>query len=356
MGGMGTGVDGMRTSLTKFVGGALGALLMVASPAVAQERLQPRPKGEPIFFHWLNPKAPKDRVILEYWSKVKANKATPAEMLDLGTMLYRRGFSGDAIKIYHRTAKAYPNLAEPWFLAGLVEHQRDHLKAARSNYKRCLKLLTGNGWCNFYMGLVEEQLGDPFDAMHYYDRAFHFDPDLANPKVNPEVLKSRLQLGAYVRHLNQEQFAGNMPIHFFEAHGPQGFRLSSAAQRRRALEKPVGAVHRPRKLARPHKARVRRRPAHSRKKPGTHAKGFTPKFVVKGVPAPTPNPNRMPWGSSWKPSKKVQPKTPPKKRSMSLSKVAHPVVPRRSKKRLSTSGKIRHVRPAPPTPTPAPKR
>ncbi len=310
----------MRRNATTVLAVVLGVLFVIVPPAAAQERLQPRPKGEPIFLHWLNPKVPRDRVILEYWSKVKAHKASAAEMLDLGTMLYEHGFSQDAIRIYHRAGKAYPKLAEPWFLAGLVEHQRGHLRAARRNYRHCLKVLTGNGWCNFYMGLAEEQLGDPFDAMHFYDRAFRFDPGLADPKVNPEILMSKLQVGALVRHLDQERFAGNMPVHFFEAHGPQGFKSGPvvSAKRRRALETPHGAAHAPKKTARPRRARGHRqrsvhtihplRKAHS-KKPAAHARGFRPKYVVKvapGKPTPTPNPNRMPWGSAWRPSRKTK--------------------------------------------------
>ena len=330
----------MRTSMMRCLAVALGALFVMAAPAVAQETLQPRPKGEPIFLHWLNPKIPGDRVILEYWSKVKAHKASPAEMLDLGTMLYKHGFSRDAVRIYHRTGKAYPTLAEPWFLAGLVEHEGNHLKAARRNYKRCLKILTGNGWCNFYMGLVDEQLGHPFDAMHFYDQAFRFDPDLANPKVNPEVLKSKLQLGAFVRRLNQEQFASNMPMKYYEPHRLHVFKSgrTASARRRRALETPYGVVHKPKRLRRPKKgvarpARTERRgrtravtahphaaatpgkAASAGMKPPARAKECKPRFTVKTAspkPTPTLNPNRMPWGTAWRPPKKTPKVVPPK--------------------------------------------
>lgn len=328
----------MRISMTRCLAAALGALVVMASPAVAQEKLQPRPEGAPVFFHWLNTKNPGDRAIVEYWSKVKAHKASAAEMLDLGTMLYKHGFPEDAIKMYHETAKTYPNLAEPWFLAGLVEHERSHFKAARRNYKRCLKILTGNGWCNFYMGLVEEQLGDPFDAMHFYNRAFRFDPDLANPKINPEVLKSRLQLGALVRHLNREQFAEHMPMKYYESRGLQEFKsgLTPSARRRRALERSHGVVHKPKKIerrrkveapvrhpaVRPHRSRRATPTARTKalekahaKSEAAHAKEFEPRFTVKTVPpkpVPTPNPNRMPWGSSWRPPKKTPKAQPPK--------------------------------------------
>ncbi len=275
---------------------ALGlTAVAAAAPGAAGGRdvLQPRAKGDPIFVRWLKPDDPRDRAILRSWRRVKAGKASGAEMTELGTLLFERGFATDAVRMYERAGRADPDLAEPWLLAGLVEHGRGRLKAARREYRRCLKVRTGNGWCNFYMGLVEEQLGHPTKAMHYYERAFRFSPGLSDPGVNPEVLESKLQLGALVRRLNRDRFTQNMPPVSIEPH--RIYAAESAGTRRR----PPRAVARPAPAAR--KA-APRRPARRPHRPVVQIQGPTPR------PTPTPDYAHSPWGSSWNPKQK-----PPKK-------------------------------------------
>jgi tetratricopeptide (TPR) repeat protein len=97
-----------------------------------------------------------------------------------------------------------------------VEHSEGNLDNAQQAYKRCLKKLTGHGWCNFYLGLLEEQLGHSTDAMYHYRRAFKFAPELADPKVNPEVLASNLVLGVYLQDQERRRFKNTLPMPYLE--------------------------------------------------------------------------------------------------------------------------------------------
>jgi tetratricopeptide (TPR) repeat protein len=263
-------------------------------------------KGEPIFLRWLNPADPGDQAIRVYWERAEAGRASADELVDLGTMLYHRGFPKDAIRIYRRAAKADPKLAEPWFRIGLVEHSQGRLRAARKAYRHCLKVLTGHGWCNFYMGLASEKSGHGSSAVYYYRRAFRFAPELADPHVNPEVLSSRLAVPVAVRHLDQETFKSNLPMAYLKPDEVAAARGETPTPRAQApvAQKPAAGAP---AAAKPHPAKASRRAQPKIKirrptpRPGEISKsrapaprydgGWPPRRVGSPTATPTPMPS-----------------------------------------------------------------
>lgn len=168
--------------------------------------------NDPIFVKWLVIDDPGDETIRAYWQMAESEELGAKELVDLGTMLFYRGWSNDAVTYFHQALDIDPELSEAWFRIGLVKHQGGDLSGAESAYKKCLKKQSGHGWANFYLGLLEETMGKPAAAMEHYQTAFERAPELANPKVNPEILSSRLQLGALVRHFDSERFERYMPM------------------------------------------------------------------------------------------------------------------------------------------------
>ncbi len=172
--------------------------------------------GEPMFVRWLVADDPGDETLRNYWERAERNELEAPALVDLGTMLFYRGYPKDAVRFYRRALDLDPDLYEAWFRIGLAEHSQGELDNARQAYKRCLKKLTGHGWCNFYLGLLEEELGHGSNALHYYRRAFKFAPELANPKVNPEILSSDLALGAHLMMYGQRRFDATLPMRYME--------------------------------------------------------------------------------------------------------------------------------------------
>jgi hypothetical protein len=172
--------------------------------------------NDPIFVKWLVIDDPGDETIRTYWERAEAGELSPEALVDLGTMLFYRGWPGDAEDYFRQALDADPELSDAWFRIGLVKHYSGDLSGARSAYKKCLKLQSGHAWCNFYLGLLEEQTGEPKSAMEHYEKAFQHAPGLADPKINPEILSSKLQLGAQVRHFDRERFEKSMPMPVLE--------------------------------------------------------------------------------------------------------------------------------------------
>ncbi len=168
--------------------------------------------NDPIFVKWLVIDDPGDETIRAYWQMAETEELGAKELVDLGTMLFYRGWSNDAVTYFHQALDIDPELSEAWFRIGLVKHQGGDLSGAESAYKKCLKKQSGHAWANFYLGLLEETMGKSAAALEHYQTAFKHAPELANPKVNPEILSSRLQLGAQIRHFDSERFERHMPM------------------------------------------------------------------------------------------------------------------------------------------------
>jgi hypothetical protein len=179
---------------------------------------------EPMFVRWLVAGNPGDETIRVYWERAKRDELSAEELVDLGTMLFERGYPKDAVRMYRAALDLDKRLYEAWFRIGLVLHREGDLDEARRAYKKCLKLLVGHGWCNFYLGLLEEQTNHPSRALDHYRRAYKVAPELADPEVNPEVLHSKLQFGAAVRQHERERFADDMPMHYLDPRGVYAVR------------------------------------------------------------------------------------------------------------------------------------
>ncbi len=200
---------------------------MLAVTAVVVLAVVAGAANAPRFLQWLQPSSPGDETIKVYWQKAESGSASPSELVDLGTMLFVRGFPADAERYFEDAAAALAALpersldqeilrAEAWFRVGLVEHSQGRFGAARDAYGRCLKILKGHGRCNFYMGLLEEQTGHPRRAMRYYRMAFRVAPELADPEVNPEVLYSNLGIAAELKAGERERFSSELPLRYLE--------------------------------------------------------------------------------------------------------------------------------------------
>lgn len=162
----------------------------------AQVPPRERMPGDPIWVQWMRPDSPDDQTILLFWERYTSDTLDAEGIVDLGTMLFHRGFPNDAVRMYRQALRVDPRLEESWFRIGLVKNHLGEIDDARHAYNRCLKIAPNHGWCAFYLALLEEKTGHPSRALELYRRAFESAPELADPAVNPELLQSKLYLGA----------------------------------------------------------------------------------------------------------------------------------------------------------------
>ena len=205
----------MRRGIATLLMIIAGCWLVPAFDAVAGDTEAGEPKP-PVFVRWLVAGDPGDETIREYWERSQRGELSPAGLVDLGTMLFERGYPKDALEMYREALHRDKRLYEAWLRIGVVEHRAREYEDARRAYKNCLDLMSGHGWCNFYLGLLEEQTGHPTKALEHFEKAYEHAPSLADPKVNPEVLQSRLQFGAAVKQGAESRFTKSAPLSFLE--------------------------------------------------------------------------------------------------------------------------------------------
>ncbi len=181
---------------------------------------------QPVFVSWLVADDPGDQTILHFWERYELGELSPTEMVDLGTMLFYRGYPKDAIGVLETAVDQDKELYEAWFRIGLVEHQQGNIRDARIAYKRCLKLLKGHGWCNFYLGLLEEHDGHARAAMEYYQAAFRYAPTLADKEINPEMASSDLSLGAWLMMAHDNAFKNALPMPYMHPKRVEKIKMS----------------------------------------------------------------------------------------------------------------------------------
>jgi tetratricopeptide (TPR) repeat protein len=186
---------------------AMGCLVLGLVSAEGAVEVAERGPDDPAFVTWMKPENPDDQTILQYWERAKAGQLGAEEIVDLGTMLYHRGFPDDAVTSYRNALEIDSELHEAWFRIGFIKHRQGDVDGAR-------KRRPGHGWCNFYLGLLEEQTRHPSRALEHYQLAFKHAPELADPAYNPEVLSSELSLGATLYHNEKERFATVSPMSY----------------------------------------------------------------------------------------------------------------------------------------------
>ncbi|MCD4748782.1 MAG: hypothetical protein K8R59_05350 [Thermoanaerobaculales bacterium] len=181
---------------------------------------------EPVFVRWLVADDPGDETIRAYWERYDREELSANEMVDLGTMLFYRGYPKDAVRLFEAALDEDKKLEEAWFRIGLVEHQQGNHRQARMAYKKCLHLFKGHGWCNFYLALLEEQDGNAKTAMEYYRRAFRYAPALADPDTNPELASSELSVGAWLQMARDRAFKKALPMPYLDSQQVKKVRAS----------------------------------------------------------------------------------------------------------------------------------
>jgi len=67
---------------------------------------------EPAFVRWLAADDPGDQTIRDYWDRAERDELTAPELVDLGTMVFYRGFPKDSKKLYKRALDLDPELYE----------------------------------------------------------------------------------------------------------------------------------------------------------------------------------------------------------------------------------------------------
>ena len=107
---------------------------------------------------------------------------------DLANLLELAGDRLGAEQAYLRAIELDPDDPAPRFNYALLLLVTDRRGDALEQLERVVELDPGNAWAHYQIGTVWELRGSERRARRAYARAFELDPQLTDPRVNPDIL------------------------------------------------------------------------------------------------------------------------------------------------------------------------
>ncbi len=157
-----------------------------------------------VFERYLRADNPADQQIMSYLTKERAGTATSLDLTQLGVLLLNKGFPKDAERYLRQALDADKENYEAAYRLGLVLQREGKDRKAVKYYRKVVKVRPGYAYAQFMLGLAEERTGDRDSAIEHYVKAYKHAPELADARVNPLVLDSRLQTEALILRYDAE--------------------------------------------------------------------------------------------------------------------------------------------------------
>jgi Flp pilus assembly protein TadD len=168
--------------------------------------------GAAVFERYLSNERPLDRAILSYLELERSGKASSWDLANLGVLLLEKGFPTDAERYLRKALAADKHNFEAAYRLGLVLQRQGDDRGAIKYYGRTLKARPGHGYARFMLAMAEEHCGRRAAAIRDYAKAYHFVPELADPRRNPLVLDSELQAEAALRRYQERKLTSTLKV------------------------------------------------------------------------------------------------------------------------------------------------
>jgi tetratricopeptide (TPR) repeat protein len=125
-----------------------------------------------------------------YLDLIDAGKATPAQVNDFAAYLAKRGMVKVALEFQEYATKVGPNEPTLWLNYGTMQRTAGNLGGAASAFKKALDLNPNHAMAHYNLGAVYDADKKYDEAIEEYRRALTLDPDLADPRKNPQVVNN----------------------------------------------------------------------------------------------------------------------------------------------------------------------
>lgn len=186
-----------------------------------------------VFERFLSPDDPRDQAIARYLAKEKEGRARPADLADMGLLLLEKGFPKDAERYLKKALKASPKNPDIAYRLGIVLQRQGKERAAARAYGKVISWEPGFAPAQFMLGLAHERMGHRRAAIRHYVKAYRHYPELADPRHNPLVITSKLQLEARLLHLRRITREKSFWIGYMDPETVKAMQLITPPQPRR---------------------------------------------------------------------------------------------------------------------------
>lgn len=122
-----------------------------------------------------------------------------AVLNDLGNLLRMAGRLAEAEDAYRQALTIAPHKVPPRYNLGLLLQQQGKPEKALDEFRQVVKTEPAFAWAHYQIGALLEAKGNEAAALTAYAKAFSLNPDLAFPKINPQVIDNGLLTAALLR-------------------------------------------------------------------------------------------------------------------------------------------------------------
>jgi hypothetical protein len=132
-----------------------------------------------------------DQAIEAQRALVAENPSDAGAQNDLANLLELSGDRLGAEQAYQRSIELDPDDPAPRFNYALLLIVTDRHGQALEQLERVVEIDPGNAWAHYQIGTIWDLRGSERKARRAYARAFELDPQLTDPRVNPDILDNR---------------------------------------------------------------------------------------------------------------------------------------------------------------------
>jgi tetratricopeptide (TPR) repeat protein len=147
-----------------------------------------------------------------YLNLIEAGKASPAEVNDFAAYLAKRGAVPIALQFQQYGVTLAPKDATLWLNLGTIQRTLGNLGSSADAFQKSISLDPNNGLAHYNLGTVYDAQKNYDDAIEEYRRALVIQPDLADPRKNPQVVNNDNMLAVRLKLYSNQAGSMGLPL------------------------------------------------------------------------------------------------------------------------------------------------
>jgi tetratricopeptide (TPR) repeat protein len=147
-----------------------------------------------------------------YLDMIESGKATAAQVNDFAAYVAKRGMPRVALAFQEHALRLEENDPTLWLNLGTIRRTVGSLGPAASAFKKAIAIDPVNAMAHYNLGAVYDAQKNYDEAIDEYRRALVLDPDLADPRKNPQVVNNENLLAVRLQIYHDQAGSLGLPL------------------------------------------------------------------------------------------------------------------------------------------------
>jgi tetratricopeptide (TPR) repeat protein len=147
-----------------------------------------------------------------YLDLIDHGRASAAQVNDFAAYLAKRGMPKIAMQYQEYATDLAPKDGTIWLNLGTIQRTMGSLGPAAGSFKKAISIDPNNALAHYNLGAVYDAEKSYDDAIEEYRRALVLEPDLADPRKNPQVVNNENLLAVRLTIYGNQAGALGLPL------------------------------------------------------------------------------------------------------------------------------------------------